>query len=115
MILSSLSQQQDLLQAWVWAMIHSAWIGITLAGLYFLYLNYFPRSRPSVKYKVGLSLFMLLPIGSLIAFILHLPSVSNAPVLTTADPNPSGVTEASSTISSKAPSLAIHIQFFQCI
>ncbi|MBK7609083.1 MAG: M56 family metallopeptidase [Saprospiraceae bacterium] len=115
MILSSLSQQQDLLQAWVWAMIHSAWIGITLAGLYFLYLNYFPRSRPSVKYKVGLSLFMLLPIGSLIAFILHLPSVSNAPVLATADPNPSGVTEAWSTISSKAPSLASQIPFFQGI
>lgn len=115
MILSSLSQQQDLLQAWVWAMIHSAWIGISLAGLYYLYLHYFPGSRPGVKYKVGLGLFLLLPIGSMLAFILYLPSVSSGTVLVTAGQNASGVTEAWSTISSKAPSLAGQIPFLQGI
>lgn len=73
MISSMFSNQQDLLQAWVWAMVHSVWIGLVLAFIFYTYLGLNPSCSSKTKYRVGISLFTLLPVSVLIAFILSFP------------------------------------------
>ena len=66
-------QSQDLLHAWVWSMIHSVWIGLVLAFMYYTYLSMNIHTKAKSKYAVGMALFLLLPIGSLVAFIMSMP------------------------------------------
>lgn len=73
MFSSIFSNQQDLLQAWVWAMVHSVWIGLVLAFIFYTYLGLNPSSSSKTKYRVGISLMTLLPVSVLIAFILSFP------------------------------------------
>jgi len=73
MISSLFSNQQHLLQAWVWAMLHSVWIGLVLAFIYYTYLGLKPGASSKTKYRVGISLMALLPVSVLIAFIFSIP------------------------------------------
>lgn len=74
MISAILSNQQNLLQAWVWAMLHSVWIGLVLAFVFYTYLGLNPRATAKTKYRVGVSLLALLPITILAAFYYSMPS-----------------------------------------
>jgi beta-lactamase regulating signal transducer with metallopeptidase domain len=75
----------DLLHAWVWAMIHSIWIGLTLAFMYYAYLSLSHTASARAKYTVGMTLFILLPVGCLIAFIASIPAQAQLAANTIAD------------------------------
>jgi len=76
MISSLFSNQQDLLQAWVWAMLHSVWIGLVLAFIFYTYLGLKPTASSRAKYRVGMILMSLLPVSVLIAFLYSIPDVA---------------------------------------
>lgn len=81
MISSLFSNQQNLLQAWVWAMIHSVWIGLVLAFIFYTYLGLKPAASSRAKYRVGIILMSLLPIGVAIAFVCSIPQSVTAVTL----------------------------------
>lgn len=67
------SNAPDLMQAWVWAMIHSVWIGLVLAFVFYSWLGLSPRASAKSKYRVGMALLLLLPAGVFVAFLLSIP------------------------------------------
>ncbi|HNR09075.1 MAG TPA: M56 family metallopeptidase [Saprospiraceae bacterium] len=72
------SNAPDLMQAWVWAMIHSVWIGLVLAFVFYSWLGLSPRASARSKYRVGMSLMLLMPAFVLLAFLLSIPEPQTA-------------------------------------
>jgi len=106
MISSLFSNQQQLLQAWVWAMLHSVWIGLVLAFIYYTYLGLKPGASSKTKYRVGISLMTLLPVSVLIAFIFSIPE--QAPVHLSMATSGGGVfTTSSATVSTQGNNLPV--------
>ncbi|MEP7323559.1 MAG: M56 family metallopeptidase [Saprospiraceae bacterium] len=73
--------QQDLLHAWIWALMHSIWIGLVLAFIYYSYLNIFHSASARTKYNIGMALFLLIPVGCMIAFGISLRNQMNTQAL----------------------------------
>ncbi|MEP7266769.1 MAG: M56 family metallopeptidase [Saprospiraceae bacterium] len=72
MIAFILSDKQVLLTAWTWALIHSMWIGLVLAFMFYSFLRYYSGLPAKMKYAVGICLFTVLPISTFTIFIYNL-------------------------------------------
>lgn len=65
--------RQSIISAWAWAMIHSVWIGLVFAFLYYAFLQNFSFKSAKVKYGAGITMLLILPIISVSIFINCLP------------------------------------------
>lgn len=66
----------DIIQSWTIAMVHSLWIGLGIAFVYYVYLDRYAHHTASTKYKAGIGLISILPLSVGIAFIQAMPKRS---------------------------------------
>jgi bla regulator protein blaR1 len=75
--------------AWVWALIHSLWIGLVAALLFYAILQYAHGLASRIKYLLGLGLVALVPFCTFLCFLSALPfssSLDSITSLSTSDP-----------------------------